>query len=210
MIRFPAGTQKRWQCIADSLNHLLRLQEPRTKEECIKQYQVVRACACLPACLPAGLSRLGRPLSPLDQPLLHRPPPTNRQIQATPQKSAHEPGIAKASASASAAASAAPAATSAAVAAPGPKVVKVEAAAAGEAEDGWSQEQQKQLEAGLVRHPASMEKNERWKAIAEGVQGKTKKQCIERYKALRAALQQKKAAAGGGARGRVGWGRMGR
>jgi hypothetical protein len=35
--------------------------------------------------------------------------------------------------------------------------------------------------------------------IAQGVEGKSKKQCIERYKNLRAALQQqKKAAAGGG------------
>lgn len=78
-------------------------------------------------------------------------------------------------------------------------MVKVEAG--GEAEDGWTQEQQKQLEAGLVKQPASMEKNERWRAIAAGVQGKTKKQCIERYKALRAALQQKKAAAASGGAG---------
>ena len=85
--------------------------------------------------------------------------------------------------------------------------MKVEDSGAGgeaEAEAAWSQEQQRQLEAGLVKFPASMEKNERWKAIAEGVPGKSKKQCIERYKALRAALQQKKAAAaaaGGGGSG---------
>lgn len=42
--------------------------------------------------------------------------------------------------------------------------VKVEAA--GE-EDVWSQPQQKQLEAGLVKFPASMDKNERWKSIAD-------------------------------------------
>jgi hypothetical protein len=30
------------------------------------------------------------------------------------------------------------------------------------------------------------------------VEGKSKKQCIERYKSLRAALQQQKKAAGGG------------
>lgn len=42
VIRFPAGTQKRWQCIADYLNHMLRLKDLRSKEECIKQYQVVR------------------------------------------------------------------------------------------------------------------------------------------------------------------------
>lgn len=65
-------------------------------------------------------------------------------------------------------------------------------------EDVWTQAQQKQLEAGLVKFPASMDKNERWKAIADGVEGKSKKQCIERYKNLRAALQQQKQQAKGG------------
>lgn len=43
-------------------------------------------------------------------------------------------------------------------------------------------------------HPHNMTTtdNGRWKAIAEGVPGKSKKECIERYKALRAALQQQK------------------
>jgi hypothetical protein len=42
VVRFPAGTQKRWVCIADFITHQLRLDNPRTKEECIKQYQQVR------------------------------------------------------------------------------------------------------------------------------------------------------------------------
>ena len=41
-------------------------------------------------------------------------------------------------------------------------------------------------------HTHNMTTNGRWKAIAEGVPGKSKKQCIERYRALRAALQQQK------------------
>jgi hypothetical protein len=40
------------------------------------------------------------------------------------------------------------------------RVVKVEAGGASE-EEAWSQEQQRQLEAGLSTHPASMDKNER-------------------------------------------------
>ena len=55
--------------------------------------------------------------------------------------------------------------------------MKVEASSE---EDAWTQVQQKQLETGLVKHPASLDKNERWRLIAEGVEGKTKKQCIER------------------------------
>jgi DnaJ family protein C protein 2 len=36
-----------------------------------------------------------------------------------------------------------------------------------------------------------MDKNERWKAIAKGVPGKTKKDCVERFKAIREAVRQK-------------------
>lgn len=41
VVRFPAGTQKRWLCIADYINQQLRLTILKTKEECIKQYQLV-------------------------------------------------------------------------------------------------------------------------------------------------------------------------
>ena len=77
-----------------------------------------------------------------------------------------------------------------------------DAAAAAEAEKGpeggegadelWSADQQKGLEAGLAANPASMEKNERWTAIAKGVEGKSKKQCIERFKFLRSKLAASK------------------
>jgi hypothetical protein len=42
VVRFPAGTQKRWLCIADFINQQLRLTDLKTKEGCIKQYQLVR------------------------------------------------------------------------------------------------------------------------------------------------------------------------
>ena len=41
VVKFPAGTQKRWQLIADFINQQLRLDNLRSKEECIKQYQQV-------------------------------------------------------------------------------------------------------------------------------------------------------------------------
>jgi len=58
----------------------------------------------------------------------------------------------------------------------------------------WTAEQQKCLEAALQTHPASLDKNERWRLIAEDVPGKTKGQCVERFKYLReqVAKQQKK------------------
>ena len=61
----------------------------------------------------------------------------------------------------------------------------------------WSDSQQKQLEEALRTFPSSMDKNERWKCIAKAVNGKTKKDCVVRFKALRAALLKKKKSAAG-------------
>ena len=55
----------------------------------------------------------------------------------------------------------------------------------------WSDAQQKQLEAALEKFPASMDKNARWDSIAKAVAGKNKKECVERFKALREALGAK-------------------
>ena len=55
----------------------------------------------------------------------------------------------------------------------------------------WSDEQDKQLQEGLAKFPSSMEKNERWKAIANCVAGKNKKECVQRFKAIREALKKK-------------------
>lgn len=59
-------------------------------------------------------------------------------------------------------------------------------------EDIWTEEQDKLLQDGLVDNPATMEKNERWANIAKCVPGKTKKQCVSRFKAIRDAIKNKK------------------
>ena len=56
----------------------------------------------------------------------------------------------------------------------------------------WSDAQQKQLEQALRTFPSSLDKNERWTKIAGAVNGKSKKDCVERFKALRAAIQKGK------------------
>ncbi|XP_026190623.1 dnaJ homolog subfamily C member 2 [Cyclospora cayetanensis] len=52
----------------------------------------------------------------------------------------------------------------------------------------WTQEQQTALERALAKHPSSMPAAERWSAIASDVPGKTRKECIERFKQIRAAI----------------------
>ena len=60
------------------------------------------------------------------------------------------------------------------------------------AEDVWSMEQQRSLEAALVAVPATVAANERWAQIAELVPGKTKKQCVARFKEIREKIKAKK------------------
>lgn len=126
--RFPAGSRQRWEGISEYLSTQLKLEVPRTKEECIAKYQELQNA---PASKGGG-------------------PPTSAAAATTP----------------------APAAS----------------------KDGWTVEQQLQLEAGLQKHPAFLEKNERWKRIASEVQGKSKKECVERYKVILKGIQAAKKA----------------
>lgn len=56
--------------------------------------------------------------------------------------------------------------------------------------DNWTSEQQKQLEAALKSIKVS--DPNRWEKIAEVVTGKTKKECIKRYKHLAELVKQAK------------------
>jgi len=58
-------------------------------------------------------------------------------------------------------------------------------------EDNWSEEQQKALEAALRKYPSSIPVNERWTNISKDVPGKTKKQCVDRYKYLSSIVNKK-------------------
>lgn len=58
--------------------------------------------------------------------------------------------------------------------------------------NGWTAEQDQQLQDGLAMYPATMDKNERWTAIAKCVPGKSKKDCVQRFKAIREALKSRK------------------
>ena len=55
----------------------------------------------------------------------------------------------------------------------------------------WNAEEQKLLEEALKKYPSSLPVNERWTNIAKHV-GKTKKQCVERYKYLASLIKKNK------------------
>ena len=58
-------------------------------------------------------------------------------------------------------------------------------------EDDWSERQQKEFEAALKKYPSSLSANERWSSISNCVDGKTKKQCVDRYKYLSSLIKKK-------------------
>ena len=59
----------------------------------------------------------------------------------------------------------------------------------GSAEE-WTPDQDQLLQKALATYPASMDKNERWSSIAAAVPGKSKKECVQRFKAIREALKK--------------------
>ena len=57
--------------------------------------------------------------------------------------------------------------------------------------EAWTADQDKQLQSALAKYPNSMDKNERWTKISDDVPGKSKKDCVQRFKAIRDALKAK-------------------
>ena len=57
--------------------------------------------------------------------------------------------------------------------------------------NSWNSNQQKQLEVALKKYSKSLSANERWTKIAKDVDGKDKKDCVERYKELSKVVESK-------------------
>eukprot|EP00960_Hanusia_phi_P040407 754433-Hanusia_phi.AAC.1 len=64
----------------------------------------------------------------------------------------------------------------------------------------WTPEEQRLLEAAMKQFPSTMEASERWASIASKVPGRTKKECIERFKEVKKALQASQRPAQGAAK----------
>ncbi|KAL8271355.1 hypothetical protein Esti_004689 [Eimeria stiedai] len=65
---------------------------------------------------------------------------------------------------------------------------KIEDASSSQPSSAWTKEQQNALENALAKYPPSIPPSERWTAIANEVPGKTRKECVERFKVVRAAI----------------------
>ena len=59
-------------------------------------------------------------------------------------------------------------------------------------EEDWNPAQQKQLEDAMRKFPATLPAPERWSSIATEVEGKTKQQCVARFKYIRELIAKKK------------------
>lgn len=171
--KFPAGSRQRWVTICNFMNDLLKPEEPYTKEECLQASQnamkIMTASTFKTSTATATVTATTSTTATVSAP---SPTPSLTATTATPLSSSKQKEV-KAK----------------------PKAVAIPAADKDnktKEEDAliWSQEQQKQLESGLKKYPASMDKNERWVAISGDIPGKTKKDCILRFKKLREDLQQ--------------------
>ena len=161
--KFPSGSQNRWGIIANYVNTQLKLKVEKTKEECLKKYMAVQSNLVGKGESADGAAGAGA-------------------AGGSSPKASNGSGGGPASA----------AAESKSSTGGGASAGQQKDASASDEE--WSQVQQQALEAALKNHPAASfaDQKERWKAIAQAVPGKNKKQCVERFKSLRAALRSKK------------------
>jgi len=160
--KFPAGVPRRWAEISNFLG------TGRSEQEIIDKIKELYSMRQTGSQIMADLKTPGTAA----------PPPKAAAAAATAAPKA-KAAAAYPAASASGGASAP---TAAPVAAAEDKAVAAE----------WTGEQQKQLEAAMAKHRGVEDVKERWKLIAEEVDGKNKSECFARFKFLREQLSKQK------------------
>lgn len=189
--RYPGGARNRWKMVADAVNSL-GLAWSRTAEECIAKAQKSgeedkkkinqSAFAVSQEVVKSRVGTEAEVLAAAEAAKLLPPKAVEVAAAAIPLIPV---GLSLPQGSASPAKLAKGAATPA---------DSVDADGAGDEESSpWTPEQQVALEAALRKYPASMDKAERWKAVAGEVPGKNKKECIARFKEIREKLLASKA-----------------
>lgn len=161
--KFPGGMRQRWVAVCNYMNDILKPETPFTKDECMKAAH--NAMEHLAAMKESG------------------------GIAATRKPAPTVPGTSSEKTNGSTVKAKVPVTTA------GQTKVSQKVTTPSPVDSDplvWTQDQQQQLEQGLKKYPASMDKVERWNSIAAEVTGKTRKDCISRYKQLREELQAKK------------------
>lgn len=183
--KFPAGTRNRWDVICNAMNDQLRPSTPFDKEGVMfAAHNAMQLLAQLKETKSGIPSRLATPVTTALSPT---PPPEVAVVApALPAVSPVEAAVLAAKKSVPVPVVSPP--TKVSPSPPAPAVIE-------EVVNEWSQEQQLALEKGLKKYPASMDKAERWTKIAEEVPGKTKKDCMARFKHLREEILAKKKSA---------------
>jgi DnaJ family protein C protein 2 len=205
MIKFPGGIADRWAKVAEFVNHLADPCHNRTADEAARRVKDLRKelerqkSEAVHASQRRNL--LAQPEPPSQRPS-QRPSqqPSQPPPQPPPQSPSQSPSTTPASSECSNAGKAP--GLSAPSVPPGQQVPSAQTAvgstraptAATKESDAWTGEQQHNLEAAIKRFPASVGP-ERWDRIAECVPGKTKADCVRRFKEIAAAIKAKKAAA---------------
>lgn len=167
--KYPPGGGSRWDQISLFVNNLCKQQNPRSKEECIDKYnQIAREASAGPgsASIASSVSKSSTDLSTSELTV------SNGSNDIENVLSGKEDLV--------------PA---------GPSEFGQEeesAVTAGTDEsDPWTSVQDQELQDALAKFPSTMDKNERWTNIAKSVSGKSKKQCVQRFKTIREALLAK-------------------
>ena len=155
MAKYPGGTRNRWDVVAHYVSTTGAF--PCTAEDCIAASKLTAAAA--------GMG--------------------NKPVWETSSSSSAVSASASAGAASAASSNVeeppAPATQTPAASAEAP----TSSSASGAATKDWTPEEQKLLEAAILKFPASMDKLERWAKIAEHVGTRSKKECAARFKELR-------------------------
>eukprot|EP00967_Tisochrysis_lutea_P132727 scaffold232114_cov27-Tisochrysis_lutea.AAC.2 len=170
--KFPGGVADRWGKIAEFINHFASPSHARTADEVVTKTRDLRKELEKKAAAQRAMSNPAAATS-------------KAAVMAPPHKPAAAPAT---TTSTGGGVSAGGAADSSAKASSG-----VGATQGASGSTSWTPEQQKALEQALARFPASVE--DRWDRIEAAVPGKTRAECVARYKQIVAALKAKKAAA---------------
>ena len=189
--KFPGGVPDRWERMAEFINHFSSPCHERTADDItVKVKERRRELEVKKAAAAAKLHNRQESAPPAAAKAAASPPtakhPTASHATATPTPT---PEVAPKPPPASAGAAAATVAKAAATTQQQPASATIASAPAVE----WSDEQQRALETALKKFPASAGAD-RWDRISENVPGKSKSECVKRYKEIVAALKAKKQA----------------